>query len=142
MKEFLKISIIAVGISLIVIFGITFWIFRPQVPVGSEILPTTIIMEKLSPNKKVMAQIIEGEKIEGFNPLGSNKRFYLALQYQNSRHLILRDLSEGFGSYEGGVLGLKWLDSSLVYIERIISDHQADIIYDLSINAWQDAKKQ
>jgi hypothetical protein len=142
MKKYLKISIIAVGMSLLLMFGITFWIFRPQVPVGTGILPTTIILEKLSPNKKVMAQILEGEKIEGFNPLGSNKRFYLTLQYQNSRHLILRDLSEGFGSYEGGVLGLKWLDSSLIYIERIISDHQADIIYDLSTNAWQDVKKQ
>ena len=128
MMKFIRVSLIVVGISLVVIFGLTFWIFRPQVPIGSEILPTTITMEKLSPNEKVMAQIIEGEKIEGFNVLGSNKRFYLALQYPDSRHLILRDLSEGFGSYEGGVLGLKWLNSSLVYIERMVSDQQADII--------------
>ena len=129
-------------ISSVVIFGITFWKLRPQVPIGSEILPTKIILEKISPNGKVTAQIIEGEKIQGFNALGSNTRFYLSLQYPNSRHLILRDLSEGFGSYEGGVLGLKWLNSSLVYIERMVSDQQADIIYDLSINAWQDVKKQ
>ena len=75
MMKFIRISLIVVGISLVVIFGLTFWIFRPQVPIGSEILPTTITMEKLSPNEKVMAQIIEGEKIEGFNVLGSNKRF-------------------------------------------------------------------
>ena len=142
MKKLLKISIIAAGISLVIFFGIGFWIFYPQVPSGSEILPTDIIMEQKSPDKKITAQIIEGEKIEGFNALGSNKRFYLALQYTDSRHLILRDLSEGSGSYEGGVLGLKWLNSSRVYIERIVSDHQADIIYDLSINAWQDVKKQ
>jgi hypothetical protein len=142
MKKLLKILIIAAGVFLVIFLAIGFWIFHPQVPTGSEILPRDIIMEQKSPDKKITAQIIEGEKIEGFNPLGSNKRFYLALQYPDSRHLILRDLSEGFGSYEGGVSGLKWLNSSRIYIERIVSDHQADIIYDLSINAWQDVKKQ
>jgi hypothetical protein len=142
MKKILKITIIVVGMSLIVVIGTTFWIFRPQVPVGSEILPREIIMELKSPNNKVTAQILRGEKIESSNFLGSNERFYLTLLYSNAGHLILRDLSEGSGSYEGGVLGLKWLDSNRVYIERIVSDQQADLIYDLSEHTWQDVKNK
>lgn len=140
MKKILKIVIIAAGISFLVLVGITFWIFRPQVPVGSEILPINIIIEQKSPNNMVTAQIVEGEKIEGINPLGSNERFYLSLRYSNVQHLVLRDLSEGSGSYEGGVFGLKWLDSNRIYIERIVSDRQANLIYDISEHAWQDVK--
>ena len=140
MKKFLKITIIASSLSLFVVIGITFWIFRPYIPEGAEIFPTEIIMEMDSPDKRVKAQILEGERIEGFNPLGSNERYYLTLQYPNVRNLIVRDLSEGFGSYEGGVLGLKWLDSNRVYIERVVGDQRADLVYNLSKNEWQDAE--
>ena len=138
MKKFLKITIIASSLSLFVVIGITFWIFRPYIPEGAEIFPTEIIMD--SPDKRVKAQILEGERIEGFNPLGSNERYYLTLQYPTVRNLIVRDLSEGFGSYEGGVLGLKWLDSNRVYIERVVGDQLADLIYNLSKNEWQNAE--
>ena len=54
----------------------------------------------------------------------------------------MRDLSEGSGSYEGGVLGLKWLDSNRVYIDRVVSDQRNDLIYNLSKNEWQDPEIQ
>jgi hypothetical protein len=142
MKKFLKIAITAVSLLLFVLVGTTFWIFRPHVPEGAEIFPTKIIMEKESPDKKVKAQILEGQRIEGFNPLGSNERYYLTLQYPNVRNLIVRDLSEGSGSYEGGVLGLKWLDSNRVYIDRVVSDQRNDLIYNLSKNECQDPEIQ
>ena len=122
--------------------GLLSWIFSPKIPEGSEILPTKVIIEKENPNKNITAQILEGEQIEGFNVLGSNYRFYLTLKFSNVRHLILRDLSEGFGTYEGGVIDLKWIDSNRIYIERIVSDQRADLIYDLSINTWQDVKNK
>ena len=141
-KHFKIIAFVTLGLVPIFMLGIIYWIFSPKIPEGSEILPTKVIIEKKNPNKEITAQILEGEKIEGFNPLGSNYRFYLTLKYPRAQHLILRDLSEGLGSYEGGVIDLKWVDSNRIYIERIVSDQQADLIYDLSINTWQDVKKK
>ena len=86
MEKFLKIAITAVSLLLFVLVGVTFWIFIPHVPQGAEIFPTKIIMEKESPDKKVKAQILEGQKIEGFDPLGSNERYYLTLQYPKVRN--------------------------------------------------------
>ena len=103
----------------------------------SEILPEEVYLEKKNPNNDIMAQIVKGEQIEGFNPLGSEKRFYLLLKYPKSQHLLLRDLSEGFGTYESAITDLKWIDSAQIYIERIISDNQADLIYDILDNSWK-----
>jgi hypothetical protein len=141
-KHFKTIIFVILILVPLIMVGFMSWIFSPKIPEGAEILPTKMIIEKKNPNQEITAQILEGEKIEGFNPLGSNYRFYLLLKYPKARHLILRDLSEGFGSYEGGVIDLKWVDSNRVYIERIVGDQRADLIYDLSINAWQDVKKK
>ena len=141
-KHFKTIIVVMLVLVPIIMLGLLSWIFSPKIPEGSEILPTKVILEKESPNKKITAQILEGEQIEGVNLLGSNYRYYLTIKYPNARHLILRDLSEGFGSYEGGVIDLNWIDSNRVYIERIVSDQQADLIYDISINTWQDVTKK
>jgi hypothetical protein len=142
MKKHFKAIIFAILILVpLIVVSLMSWIFSPKIPEGAEILPKKVIIEKRNPNKEIIAQILEGEKIEDLNLLGSNYRFYLMLKYPNARHLILRDLSEGFGSYEGGVLDLKWVDSNRVYIERIVGDQRADLIYDLSINTWKDVKR-
>ena len=127
---------------MVLIVGVTFWIFRPQVPVGSEIIPRIVLMEQENLKNEVTAQILEGEMIDSFNLLGSNQRFYLSLQYRNSQHLILRDLSEGSGTYEGGVVGLRWLDPNRLYIERIVADQRADLIYDISSKTWLDVMNE
>lgn len=99
-------------------------------------------MEQENPKNEVTAQILEGEMIDSSNLLGSNQRFYLSLKYRRSQHLILRDLSEGFGTYEGGVVGIRWLDPDRLYIERIVADKQTDLIYNISSNTWQDVMKE
>ena len=142
MRKFLKITIIVLGVSIVLIVGVTYWIFRPQVPVGSEIIPRIVVMEQENLKKEVTAQILEGEMIDSFDLLGSNQRFYLSLQYRNSQHLILRDLSEGSGTYEGGVVGLRWLDPNRLYIERIVADQRADLIYDISSKTWLDVMNE
>ena len=142
MRKFLKIAITVLGVSLVLLVGFTCWIFRPQLPAGSEIIPRKILMEQENPNNEVTAQILEGEMIDSFNLLGSNQRFYLLLQYRNSQHLILRDLSEGSGTYEGGVVGLRWLDHNRLYIERIVADQRSDLIYDILSKNWQDVMNE
>lgn len=142
MKTFLKIIIVVIILLIIVVVGLLYWLFSPSIPVDSQLLPTKIIYKQKSPDQKIIAEILEGKAIEGFNPLGSDVRFYLTLKYQNSSHLIIRELSEGFGTYEGGVFGVKWLDENRVYIERAVGDQKADLIYDITKHEWQDVKNK
>ena len=95
-------------------------------------------MEQNNLKNEVTAQILKGEVIDSLNLLGSNQRFYLSLRYRTAQHLILRDLSEGSGAYEGGVVGLRWLDANRLYIARIVADQRADLIYDISSKTWLD----
>ena len=125
------------GIILLLTTFFVIWVFHPSLPANTETLPTKVLIEKPSPDKKIQAQIIEGEKIESLNMLGSNTRYYLLIEYPNSKHLVVRELSEGFGSYEGGIVGLEWLDSKRILINRYVSDRKADIVYDISKNKWQ-----
>ena len=139
MRKFLKIAIAAVCILVAVYIGLMHYIFNsPNIPEGAEILPEKVLIEKRGPNNKLLAQILIGEKIEGFNPLGSNERYYLSIKYPNSRYLVLRDLSEGYGSYEGGVMGLRWLDAEQLLIERFVGDQKADLIFDLKNHLWKE----
>jgi len=132
-----KRAIIAICILAAVYIGLMHYIFdSPHIPEGAEILPEKILMEKRGPDNQLSAQILIGEKIEGFNPLGSNERYYLSIKHPSSQYLVLRDLSEGFGSYEGGVMDLKWLDAEHVHIARVIGDQRADLIYDLKSHSW------
>jgi len=145
MNKFAKIFIIGLGVLGTVVLlrlAVEHWLFAPQVPLGSETIPTKILIEQKSPHDELIAQILEGEKIEGFDMLGSNERVYLKLKYPNSEHLVLRDLSEGFGSYEGGIFGLKWLDENRVYIDRVVGDQEADLVYDLNEHRWQEVENK
>jgi hypothetical protein len=142
MKKYLKIAIVTICILVAVYIGLIHYIFNsPDIPGGAEILPEEVLMEKRAPNNKLLAQILIGEKIEGFNPLGSNERYYLSIKHPSSQYLVLRDLSEGFGSYEGGVMDLKWLDSEHICIERVVGDQRSDLIYDLESHLWLEPEK-
>ncbi len=116
--------------------GFLSWALSPQVPKGAELIPQKVILEKKSPDASVVAQILQGKIVDGFNVLGSDTRFYLCINYPDSKHLILRDLSEGFGSYEGGVIGLDWKDSKKLHIQRYVGDQRSDIIYDVTNKKW------
>ena len=138
MKKIIKVSVIISVICLVVYFVIMLLIYQPRIPHEAELLPTEIIATKQHPSSHLMAQILEGRKLDGFNPLGSSARYYLALQYPEIKHLILYDLSEGSGSYEGGVLDIKWINSNRVLIERIVNDRQANIVFDVSQNRFEE----
>lgn len=143
MKKYLKIAIVTVCILVALYMGLIHYIFNsPDIPEGAEILPAKVLIEQRGPNNKMVAQILVGKKIEGFNPLGSNERYYLSIKHPNSQYLVLRDLSEGFGSYEGGVMGLKWIDSEHISIEIVVGDQKADLIFDLKNHAWTEPEKK
>lgn len=141
MKKYIKIALFTICILVVACILLIYRVFFvPHIPEGAEILPETVLMEEHGPNNILIAQILAGEKIEGFNPLGSNKRYYLSIKYPNSQYLVLRDLSEGFGSYEGGVMGLKWLDSEHILVERIVGDQKAGLVFDLENQSWKESE--
>jgi hypothetical protein len=69
MRKFLKIAIIVLGVSIVLIIGVIFWKFRPQVPVGSEILPRIVLVEQENLKNEVTVQILKGEMIDSLNLL-------------------------------------------------------------------------
>ena len=98
--------------------------------------PTHIYMEKLSPDKKTNAIIYSWSIGDRTNFLGSDDRFILGFTNTQSKWFIDFELSEGFGTYEGGITGVEWLNDSEVLIKRRVSDSQKDIKYNVRNNEW------
>ena len=71
-----------------------------------------------------------------FDFLGSDDRFSLGFTNKKSKWYIDFELSEGFGTYEGGITGIEWLNDSEVLIKRRVSDSQKDIKYNIRNNEW------
>ncbi len=99
--------------------------------------PTHIYIEKLSPDKKTSAIIYSWSKGDKANLLGSDNRFILGFTNKKSKWYIDFELSEGFGTYEGGITAIEWLNNSEVLIKRRVSDSQKDIKYNVRTNEWK-----
>ena len=104
--------------------------------VKCELFPNQAIASEPSPDGKVIATILESKRNNKSNYLGSDIQFFLSLEYDNSTAIFTRDLTEGFGSYEGGVHGLRWLSADRILIERYVADRESNIIFDLMSHSW------
>ena len=109
---------------------------------GKEPLPHQIIQTVISPDGKITALLFKDDTGESMNFLGSDSRNYLGIKKNSVTYIISRDLTEGFGSYEGGVFNIKWLNDQLIFIERVISDQQKNIIFDISEDKWIENDKE
>ncbi len=98
--------------------------------------PTHIYTEKISPDKKTNAIIYSWSKSDKNNFLGSDGRFILGFSNKKSKWYIDFELSEGFGSYEGAITGIEWINDSEVLIRRRVNDSQKDIKYNVRSNEW------
>lgn len=102
--------------------------------------PTHIFLSKPSPNKNTTAIIyswVEKNKLDfGDNWLGSDSRFILGFTNKKAKWYVDFELSEGLGTYEGGVMGIEWLNENEVLIRRRISDSQKDIKFNLELHEW------
>ncbi len=58
----------------------------------------------MSPDKATTALLFNDTTGESMNFLGSDERNYLGLKKNNVTYIIARDLTEGFGTHEGGVM--------------------------------------
>lgn len=97
-------------------------------------LPQSVLLETRSPSGRQAAQILEARR-GGGNYLGSGRRFYLAVRRGETTCVVTRELSDGFGTYEGGVAGLRWRDDRTVVLERTVADRRADLAF--NTDAWE-----
>lgn len=108
---------------------------------GKEPLPQKVVQSQISPDGTIKALLFYAHTGESWDILGTGERNYLGLERKGVIYIIARDLTEGFGTYEGGVLGIKWLNNDQILVERIISDRRDDIIFDLVKNEWKTLKQ-
>jgi hypothetical protein len=104
------------------------------------ISPKRIFLSKPSPDKNTTAIIYtweEKDKVEFLeNILGNDSRFVLGFSNKKSKWLVDFELSEGFGTYEGGITGIEWINEYEVLVKRRIGDSQKDIKYNIRLNKW------
>jgi hypothetical protein len=106
-------------------------------PSLSSAMPLVVLFNLPSPDGSVEARILQSNS----GNLFASERYYLAFQRDQHVHIVARELSEGFGSYEGGVLGLRWLNNHQVLIKRAVADVPVDLVYDLITQKWGDVPR-
>ena len=68
--------------------------------------------------------------------LGSDQRFTMGFANLKAKWYVDFELSEGFGTYEGGITQIEWLNNNEVLIKTVISDRPKDLKYNLQLNEW------
>ncbi len=103
-----------------------------------EPFPSDVIASATSPDGQAVAKILEFGPGDGGGMLGIDVQFFLSIEQNGTTAIITRELSEGFGTYEGGVSGVRWLDAHRVLVERAISDRPANLVYELNSGSWEE----
>jgi hypothetical protein len=103
-----------------------------------EPFPSDVIASATSPDGQAVARILEVHPGDGGGMLGTDVQLFLSIERNGTTAIITRDLSEGFGTYEGGVSGVRWLGVHRVLVKRAISDRPANIVYELNSGSWEE----
>lgn len=102
-------------------------------------LPHTVIEQATSPSGAQVAVVLKtAHHPTGFDFLGGDQRLFLGLRRGGTTCILTRELSEGFGSYEGGVGSLTWDGEHRVVLERWVSDREANVVFDTDEWTWSD----
>lgn len=104
--------------------------------------PNKIFLEEPSPDKQIKAFIFTWNHDGGTDLLGSSSRFVLGFKKSETKWFVEKELSEGHGTYEGGITGLKWLNNYEVLIRRRINDQPKNLIYNVRDHAWRASDEQ
>jgi hypothetical protein len=99
-------------------------------------LPRRVAFEAQS-SKGDMTAVVYLEK-GAFDMLGGDDRAWLAIQFPGAEYILRKELTEGSGSYEGGVFGLRWLSDTDVLVERAVADQWRDIVYNTEKHSWRE----
>ena len=129
MKKTIIIILIVLSYAFSIFIGIVFGTLFDK---EHDVIPSEVFLSKISPDSSTVALILRGNDCTFL----FGNRYYLALDKNNNRWIVDRELSDGFGDYEGGIVKIIWLDSNKVKIERYISDMKSDIVFDISNSKW------
>jgi hypothetical protein len=102
-------------------------------------LPQVVVEHATSPSGAQAAVVLEAAHHRtGFDLLGGDRRLFLALRRADTTCILTRELSEGFGSYQGGVGALTWNGEHSVVLERWVSDREANVTFNTDDWTWSD----
>jgi hypothetical protein len=105
-------------------------------------LPHDIIDQIASPRGSQTAMVLEAaHHLTWFDLLGGDRRFYLALRRGCVTCILNRELSDGYGTYEGGFGTIRWEDENTVFLERWVNDREANLAFNTADWEWIDRPK-
>jgi len=91
-----------------------------------------IYLKSESPNKNLVAEIINIEDKTDADFLTDGTHFLRITNLLDStRILIDKDLLNGQGGYESGIIKLFWIDNNRIFIERYLDDRKQNLIFNL-----------
>ncbi|MEX1132748.1 MAG: hypothetical protein WEC15_05955 [Flavobacteriales bacterium] len=96
--------------------------------------PDSVWVSRNSPDSSMKATVYYWRDADA-NFL-AQERWCLGFEKNGIKWFIDHDLSDGKGSYEGGVFDLQWIDERRVRIFRRIDDQDANIVFDLDRNTY------
>jgi hypothetical protein len=102
-------------------------------------LPHVMIDQTTSPCGSQTALVLEAAHYRTcFDLLGGDRRFYLGLRRGHVTCILNRELSDGRGTYEGGIGTIKWEDENTVLLERWVNDREANLAFNTADWKWTD----
>ena len=108
-------------------------IMNLEEPEKAKTMPTPPKSFLCSPDSSISAGIYHADNKELLN----GDEFYLGIRRDSVEIIITRELSDGFGTYEAGIMGLEWLNENRIRIARIISDQPDTLIYNVNNMRWE-----
>ena len=97
-----------------------------------EDVKRTIYLNSESPNKNLLAEIINIEDKSCGNFLTDGTHFLRITNLSDSTKILIeKDLLNGTGGYESGIVKLFWIDNNRIFIERYLDDRKQNLIFNL-----------
>ncbi len=102
-------------------------------------LPHTILDQITSPSGSQTALVLEAAHHRTwFDLLGGDRRFYLGLRRGCVTCILNRELSDGRGTYEGGIGAIRWEDENTILLARWVNDQEANLAFNTVDWIWTD----
>lgn len=104
-----------------------------------EPFPSEVVASAVSVDGTATVRVLAYRGEPG-DMLGAGVQFYLSIERNGSTMIVTRDLSEGFGTYEGGIEELLWLGPNQILVKRVVADRSANIVFELSSGRWEESQ--
>ena len=91
-----------------------------------------IYLKSESPNKNLVAEIFNIEDKSKADFLTNGTHFLSITNLLDSTKILVeKDLLNGQGGYESGIVNIFWIDNNHIFIERYLDDRKQNLIFSL-----------